>query len=84
MLEQLTGAVLKLTMKGKIKATPSKVGNNESLAQSNKGSGDENVGTAHWSSLKTHNERKNQNKKLPWIPNPKKSACPPKCEMHTF
>ena len=43
MLKQLTGAVLKLTKKGKIKT-----------------------------------------KKLPWIPNPKKSACPPKCEMHTF
>lgn len=55
---------LQLSQHNCIQATPSKVGNNEFLAQSNKGSGDENFGTAHWSSLKTHNERKNHKKKI--------------------
>ena len=55
---------LQLSQHNCIQATPAKVGNNESLAQSNKGSGDENFGTAHWSSLKTHNERKNHNKNI--------------------
>lgn len=68
---------LQLNKHNCLQATPSKVGNNKSLAQSNEGSGDENVGMTQWSSLKTHNERKTHKKNLPWIPNSRKSACPP-------
>lgn len=46
-----------------MQATPYKVGNNKSLAQSNEGLGNENIGKANLSSLNTHNERKIHSKR---------------------
>lgn len=45
-----------------MQATPSKVGNNTSLAQSNEGKGDENIGTAQMNNLKAHSGGKKHNK----------------------
>lgn len=45
-----------------MQATSSKEGNNKSLAQSNEGVEDDNIGTAHSSSVKPHNERRTHKK----------------------
>lgn len=69
---------LQLSQHNCIWATPSKAGNNKSLAQSNEGSADENIGRAHSSSLKTQSERKTENKNyFPWLPNPWKNQADP-------
>lgn len=75
---------LQLSQHNCIQATPSKVGNNKSLALSNEGSGDENIGMAHSDSLKTHSERKARNKKLPWNLIPGEIRPTPKIEDSDF
>lgn len=45
-----------------MQAASSKLGNNKSLAKSNERVGDDNIGTAHSSSVKPHNERRTHQK----------------------
>lgn len=45
-----------------MQAKSSKLGNNKSLAQSNEGIVDDNIGTVHSNSVKPHNERRTHKK----------------------